>query len=152
MEFDREDYFKAVFESLKILKNKKVILPKPGEQERYPLTTVDLSENMNMLINRKGHIDKNKLTYIMNSKILGQMIRLDMSGTSHIGFEGEDIPTPHVHIFDEAHNQGKIAVPLSSICNTPLGEELVESLFFFLEYNNVDMDEVKSPLLLIEID
>lgn len=152
MEFDREDYFKAVFESLKILKNKNITFPKPGEQERYPLTTADLSENMNMLINRKGHIDKNKLTYIMNSKILGQMIRLDMSGTSHIGFDDEDIPTPHVHIFDEAHNQGKIAVPLSSICNTPLGEELVDSLFFFLEYNNVNMDEVKSPVLLIEID
>lgn len=115
------------------------------------LTTEDLSENLNMLINRKGHIDKNKLTYIMNSKILGQMIRLDMSGTSHIGFEGEDIPTPHVHIFDDAHNQGKIAVPLSSICNTPLGEELIESLFFFLKYNNVSMEEISIPIL-IELD
>lgn len=151
MEFNREEYFKAVFDALKILVNKEIILPKPGEQERYPLATVDLSENLNMLINRKGHIDKNKLTYIMNSKILGQMIRLDMSGTSHIGFEDEDIPTPHIHIFDEAHNQGRIAVPLSSVCGTPLGEELVESLFFFLKYNNVSMDEVSSPLL-IELD
>ncbi|MBU5242848.1 hypothetical protein [Lactococcus lactis] len=78
MEFNREEYFKAVFDALKILVNKEIILPKPGEQERYPLATVDLSENLNILINRKGHIDKNKLTYIMNSKILGQMIRLDM--------------------------------------------------------------------------
>ena len=151
MEFNREDYFKAIFEALKILVNKEIALPKSGGQERYPLTTTDLSENLNLLINRKGHIDKSKLTYIMNSKTLGQMVRLDMSGTSHIGFDGDDIPTPHVHIFDEKHKQGKIAEPLSSICNTPLGEELVESLFFFLEYNNVSMEGVTSPLL-IELD
>ena len=48
MEFNREDYFKAIFEALKILVNKEIALPKSGGQERYPLTTTDLSENLNL--------------------------------------------------------------------------------------------------------
>ncbi len=36
-----------------------------------------------MIINRKGHIRKDNLTYIMFSKKIGQMIRLDVSGSAH---------------------------------------------------------------------
>lgn len=66
-----------------------------------------------------------------------------MSGSPHMNIDGSDIPTPHVHIYDEKHADGTIAVPLSDISDYEIVSELHDSLIAFLIYNNVERKDVQ---------
>ena len=61
------------------------------------------------------------------------MIRIDISGQEHDG-----VDTPHVHIFDEEHENGRIAIPLSDLPNYDPTDDVVKSLYEFLKYNEFD--------------
>ena len=65
------------------------------------------------------------------------MIRSDVIGATH-----ENVPTPHVHIFDAAHNNGRVAVPLSDFLNYSPTTDIKESLAEFLKYNNFDISGI----------
>lgn len=145
MKDKRDVYFKSLFKMQKILDNK-FFIPDAGSQYRQNLSCPDNQENFNMIINRRGHINKGKLTYIMNSNSIGNLIRLDMTGPSHIGFDDKNIPTPHVHIFDEEHNFGNIVVPLSELSNDTI-TEIFDSMGFFLWYNNVEINNLEIPMI-----
>ncbi|GGI63579.1 DUF6978 family protein [Limosilactobacillus caviae] len=91
------------------------------------------NEKFIVIQNRKGHHRKDNLTYVLRSK-KGLMIRIDINGKTH-----EHIPTPHVHIFDETHNNGIDAIPLSVFKNYPdLSDDATRSLIAFLDYNNFE--------------
>lgn len=77
----------------------------------------------------------------------GRMVRLDMTGPPHDDRNGNSIDTPHLHIFDESHNFGKWAIPLSDISDTEIIYELRDSLTIFLTYNTVDMKNIELPVI-----
>lgn len=95
--------------------------------------TLDTSEKFRVLQNRKGHRRNNNLTYILFYKQNNIMIRVDINGQRH-----EGVDTPHVHIFDEAHCNGLKAIPLSKLSNYAPTDDIVQSLYEFLKYNNFD--------------
>ncbi|PNZ71134.1 hypothetical protein E2556_07655 [Staphylococcus croceilyticus] len=48
------------------------------------------------------------------------------------------MPTPHLHIFSEEYDNGRIAIPLSKLSNKALENELMDSLEFFMDYTNIN--------------
>lgn len=72
-----------------------------------------------------------------------------MTGPPHVGLNGIDIDTPHVHIFDEDHYNGTQVEPLNKISDEEIINELHDSLVAFLLYNNVD---IKKYITTIDID
>ena len=83
--------------------------------------------------NRKGHHRKNNLSYLLRSNS-GTLIRIDINGKTH-----SHVPTPHVHIFDEAHQNGVDAFPLAKLKNyLSQSTDVSESLLAFLDYNNFE--------------
>ena len=70
-----------------------------------------------------------------------------MTGGPHDGKHGEQISTPHVHIYDETHNYGRWAIPLSEISDSKILNALYDSLIVFLSYNNVDYRNVEIPII-----
>ncbi|HFI0042468.1 TPA: hypothetical protein ACGO8N_001877 [Streptococcus suis] len=136
-------YFDELLRCLKILKNNSLEFPELGTQNKHGVYKQDdASEQFELVINRKGHLNKSNLTYLMRSKSLnGILVRLDCNGTPH-----NDVPTPHIHIFDEEHDFGRIAIGLEDI-EADLAHDLMESLIYFLDYNNVHHVGINIPML-----
>lgn len=65
------------------------------------------------------------------------MLRVDLIGATH-----HKIPTPHVHIFDDAHDNGLQALTLSSLKNYDMTLDIVDSLISFLRYNNFELADL----------
>ncbi|MGJ3977407.1 DUF6978 family protein [Levilactobacillus brevis] len=95
------------------------------------------SDKYRILQNRKGHHNKNNLSYLMFHGNNDIMIRVDLNGQTHNG-----IRTPHVHIFNEDYNDGKIAIPLNGLKDYNVTDDIIESLAEFLKFNNFDLDSV----------
>ncbi|HJA22826.1 MAG TPA: hypothetical protein H9958_01180 [Candidatus Limosilactobacillus intestinavium] len=105
-----------------------------GEQTSFNGNgTLDTSEKFRVVQNRKGHRRNNNLTYILFYKQNNIMIRIDINGQRHEGVE-----TPHVHIFDEEHSNGLEVIPLSKLPDYTPTDDIVQSLYEFLKYNNFD--------------
>ena len=121
-----------------ILKNttsNKLICAVPGDQKAFNAQAVSNSkEKFRVIQNRKGHHNKNNLTYVLFHGTSELMIRIDLNGQDHNGLK-----TPHVHIFDEDHQNGHKAIPLSDIENYNGTEEIITSLSEFLKYNTFDI-------------
>lgn len=132
---------------VKILDAQNIDFPIMGYQSRTKIISkIDATQRFEMLINRKGHKRENPLTLLMESKYHGNMVRFDINGSSHDDRHGNPVETPHIHIFDEIHNQGKWAVPLSDISSDLLIYELHDGLIAFLEYNNINIGNSQIPL------
>ena len=144
---NREIYFKELFNVLKSLVSKEFVIPDFGQVQKQKLVAPDNQENFELLINRKGHLRLDNLTYIMFSKKIGQMIRLDVSGSGHFNaIDGTNTPTPHIHIFDSSDFSTNKVLHISEI-DKDFCSELRDSIIFFLDYNNVDWDDVEIPLI-----
>lgn len=101
-------------------------------------------EKFDSIVSRTGHINKNKLTIILNSKSHGPMMRFDVIGTDH-----NDTPTPHLHIF----NGGDVISNQTILTKDQLPDQLknclddldnvVENFTFFLKFINVDLSGVQ---------
>lgn len=133
---------------IKIVKNNKIEFPEYGQQNFHFLTEKkDKIEHFKLLINRKGHLRRDNLTYQFTSVKSGNLIRLDMTGAPHDDRFGQEIQTPHVHIFDELHNNGRWAIPLVEISDDEIINELHDSLIIFLRYNNIERTDIKILLV-----
>ena len=143
------DNFADLFLILKVLADKKLNLPDVGNESKSTiLAKNDDNIKFELVVNRKGHKNPDNLTYQMVSlKPRRLIIRLDVSGAPHLNPNGEQIPTPHVHIFNEEYMQGKIAIPLEDLTDLRLVSRLHESIRFFLDYNNVDTTSVLIPAI-----
>lgn len=146
---NQQEEFDMLFSCLKIIDEDKLNFPEAGSQNYHNLFKhLDREEKFKLLINRKGHLNKQNLTYIMNSQSFkGLLVRLDMTGPPHVGLDGNEIDTPHVHIFDKNHNFGSVVEPLADISNIAIKNELRDSLEAFLVYNNVDLKNINIPQL-----
>jgi len=90
-------------------------------------------ERFRIIQNRKGHKNKENLSYVLFHKQTDIMVRVDLNGAAHNG-----LPTPHIHIFDEAHQNGKLAIPLDNLDTYVQSDDLTTSFLAFLTYNQFD--------------
>lgn len=142
---EQQLFFNELMNCLKILQNNSINFPEYSMQSKEKIVEKSDSENIfELVINRKGHYNKEKMTYLMNSKrYKGLLVRLDVTGAPHFNYEeNRTIPTPHLHIMDEEHNYGRIAVPLDEIKDFQLHKQLSSYINDFLVYNNVEVDDV----------
>lgn len=101
-------------------------------------------EKFDSIVCRTGHVNKSKLTLILNSKSHGPMMRFDVIGTDH-----NDSPTPHLHIF----NCGDSVIDQTFLSKDELPDQLkdclndlgnvVENFTSFLKFINVDLNGVQ---------
>lgn len=143
-----DDILQEIIKCLKILKSNSLNIPE-NRQQAYTIfaNTYNEEDIYKLLINRKGRVRENPLSYTFFSEKLGRMIRLDMTGSPHEDINEKLIETPHVHIFDEAHNNGKIVEPLNYITDQDLIHELRDSLIAILEFCNVDINNIQIPIM-----
>lgn len=134
--------FKELFNLEKSCNNFKLDVPPFGEQAKYGITAIfDPKQAFTALLNRKGHIRTDNLTFIMHSTTNGMMVRYDVSGADHNG-----LPTPHLHIFDSLHHNGRDVITGDQLGNlkvdTTSPDLLIRSLERFLKFNHVALDHV----------
>lgn len=120
-------------------------VPAEGLQKHFKLKGKFTSkEKFDSIVCRTGHINKNKLTLMLISKSHGPMMRFDVIGTDH-----NDIPTPHLHIF----NGGESIIDQTILTRDQLPKQLinclndlsnvVENFTLFLRFINVDLNGVQ---------
>lgn len=127
--------FDVIFSTQKQLNKQEIVCCLEGEQKNFDAHAVSNSKmKFRVCQNRAGHKNKNKLTYLLfyRTEIV---VRLDYSGQAHRG-----IKTPHVHLFDERHQQGRLAEHLKDINPDMIVTDIVSSFKKFLEYNNFDLE------------
>jgi hypothetical protein len=140
--------YNSLMNMIKIFRKGKISIPDNGKHNFQDLHDAgSRSKEFELLINRKGHLREDVLTYQMRSKESGLLIRLDMTGPSHDDRDGNPVNTPHLHIFNEEYNDGKWAIALSDIIETPIMNLLHDSLSFFLLYNKVDISNIQVPII-----
>jgi len=141
---------------IKLLKrpdNDHLYLPKDGEQEMYKIHAIlNSSENFKSYVSRTHHKKRKKISLIINSNKYGYMMRFDIIGAPH-----NDVPTPHLHIFNKSqdfrnqtflsYNQlpKEIKPDLNHLDEI---DNIIDNFTNFLEYNNVDLkDVIISPII-----
>lgn len=136
-----DELFQQLFKCKKIITETLLKLPEQGEQKFYNARKIDdESEEFTVIVNRKGYLNPDKLTYQLTSRY-GILVRIDMSGAPH-----ESVETPHVHIFDEKHDNGRIAFALQDITDVSLLQDIYDSFIFFLSYNNIKAGDIDQSL------
>jgi len=134
--------FERLMNRIKVFENSVIDLPQFGLQKKYKLhQQIDEYQRYLMIVNRKGHQNVNNLTLIMHCltpKL--QLVRLDVNGAAHENKNGEMIETPHLHIFNETYDYGRIAIRLEEVTDINLIIGITDVLDFFLDYNNVLKD------------
>lgn len=139
---------KELMRIIKVITKKKVVFPEIGNQITYNAISKNLeNERFSITINRKCHKREDNLIYLLNSKRYQLVLRLDMLGPTHENNDGSSIDTPHLHIYNERYREGREAVPLAGITDTLIIAELMDSLLFFLEYINIDVDNLELPMI-----
>lgn len=83
--------------------------PDFGGSTCIPLISADRRENFSLDLYR-GRIDLSKGSYQNRSRQVIILVRLDFGGQPHRNPDGEEIPSPHLHIFREGFGD-KWAVP-----------------------------------------
>lgn len=108
--------------------------PKPGNSICAPLTSVDRREAFLLDISR-GKINLAKVKYQNRSRQVIVLVRLDIEGSPHRNPDGEEVPTPHLHIFREGYGD-KWAVPIQ-LHNFPDTTDLFRTMEDFMSYCNI---------------
>lgn len=109
-----------------------------GTQEKFEgHSTFNKNEKFTIIQNRKGKRRKDNLTYVLLHNSSQIMIRIDINGASH-----QKVPTPHVHIFDDKHNQGLTAIPLKELKDYDSTDDIINSLIEFIKYNNFNLNDI----------
>lgn len=140
--------YNSLMDMIKLLKKENLNFPDNKTQNFHLLHDErSKSQEFVLLINRKGHLRDNVLTYQMRSKESGLLVRLDMTGPSHDDRDGNPIDTPHLHIFNEENNNGRWAVAISDVIETPIIDELYDSISAFLLYNKVNLRNVQISII-----
>jgi hypothetical protein len=75
-----------------------------------PLTSEDKQENFLLDVSR-GRIDLLKVKYQNRGRQVIVLVRLDLGGPGHRNPDGEEISTPHLHVYREGYGD-KWAVPV----------------------------------------
>ncbi len=130
-----DDSYRRIHGYPKLTNKQKLFCAAQGKQEIYNGHAIfNEKETFKVIQARKGHIRQNDLSYVLLHKASEIMVRVDIIGATH-----EGVPTPHIHIYDEEHNQGEVAIPLSQIANYNITDSIIDSLAEFLKFNNFDL-------------
>lgn len=128
--------YQKLFNYPKFTNRKKIICAAQGEQRTINGHAIfNSNEEFQVIQVRKGRIRKDNLTYVLMHRTI--MLRVDLIGAPH-----HHMPTPHVHIFDDAHDNGRQALELSSIKSYNNTCDIVDSLISFLRYNNFELSDL----------
>ncbi|WP_278926447.1 DUF6978 family protein [Staphylococcus auricularis] len=142
----QQEIYEKLLNKIKTFEKKTIYLPLIGEQIKYNLIhIIDGSEKFTLIINRRGHRNTNNLSILLNSKTQnGHMIRFDVNGADHSNPpKYERVPTPHLHIFTDEYDNGRIAIPLKNIKNVKLINELIDALDFIMDYTNIERENIE---------
>lgn len=117
-------------------------LPVFGEQLKYGVSGIfKPDEHFVALVNRKGHVRTDNLTFMMRSKTSGVMFRFDVVGSDHNG-----IPTPHLHVFDSRHDNGRQVLYGEALGSLNVDatdpDILIKALTKFLAHNHVELSSI----------
>lgn len=84
--------------------------PNPGGSLAIPLRSIDKTEDF-LLDIKRGRIDLMKATYQNRARKTIVLVRLDLSGAPHRNPDGEEVASPHLHVYREGYGD-KWAGPL----------------------------------------
>lgn len=108
--------------------------PLQGESLAVPLQSPDKREQFLIDLSR-GRIDLLKVKMQNRGRQVIVLVRLDLGGAPHRNPDGEEIPTPHLHIYREGYAD-KWAVPVPTDEFRNLGN-LWETFEDFLRFCNI---------------
>ena len=114
--------------------------PSFGGSIRIPLSSADKREDFHLDI-RRGKIDLLKGTYQNRARNVVVLVRLDFGGQPHRNPDGEEIASPHLHLYREGYGD-KWAMPVPSN-NFPKLSDLSQTLNDFMKFCNI----VQPPLI-----
>ena len=125
--------------------DKAVTLPAGGQKFAVQLTSRDGREKFLLDLSR-GRIDLQKIKFQNRARSVVILARLDLSGRPHRNPDGEDIPTPHLHLYCEDCGD-KWAKPLPNDMFPNIDNEL-NILEDFMRFCNISSTpEVQMNLL-----
>ncbi|HOC66862.1 MAG TPA: hypothetical protein PKG62_05680 [Methanothrix soehngenii] len=84
--------------------------PNPGGSQAIPLRSIDKTEDF-LLDIKRGRIDLMKATYQNRARKTIVLMRLDLNGAPHRNPDGEEVASPHLHVYREGYGD-KWAGPL----------------------------------------
>ena len=108
--------------------------PGLGGSISIPLTSGNKRENFLLDVSR-GKIDLLKGTYQNRSRQVIILVRLDFGGQPHRNPDGEEIPSPHLHIYREGYGD-KWAMPVP-VDRFPNLSNLWKTLDDFMRFCNI---------------
>lgn len=108
--------------------------PDAGSYICVPLTSLDQREAF-LLDVRRGRINLAQATYQNRSQKVIVLVRLDIEGPPHRNPDGQEIPTPHLHLYREDYGD-KWAIPVHE-SDFPEVTELYKALEDFMSYCNI---------------
>jgi hypothetical protein len=108
--------------------------PLGGHSVTIPLQSVDKREQFLLDISR-GRIDLSRGKYQNRARQVVVLVRLDFGGSRHRNPDGEEIPSPHLHIYREGFGD-KWAIPLPAD-RFPRIQDLRGTLDDFMPFCNI---------------
>ena len=85
-------------------------VPMAGASTSIPIQSVDGREHF-LLDMSRGRIDLRKVTMQTRGRQIVVLVRLDLGGAPHRNPDGEEIGTPHIHLYREGYGD-KWAFPI----------------------------------------
>lgn len=107
--------------------------PDQGGKIEIPLISSDKHEEIKLDIFRSS-INLSKNTFQNRARKTISLLRLDLGGAPHRNPDGKEIPSPHLHIYQEEYGD-KIAVPLPESFNKCI--DVVDFYNTFMDYCHV---------------
>lgn len=108
--------------------------PGLGGRISIPLVSKNKRENFILDISR-GKIDLLKGTYQNRAHQVVILIRLDFGGQPHRNPDGEEIPSPHLHVYREGYgDKWAVTVPSNNFSDM---SNLWQALQDFIKYCNI---------------
>jgi len=114
--------------------------PDPGWSINIPLISINGREKFILDINRSA-INLLKGTYQNRSRQIVILVRLDFGGQPHQNPDGEEIPSPHLHIYREGYGD-KWAFPVPDDFKNI--NDRWQTLNDFMQYCNI----TKQPMII----
>jgi len=108
--------------------------PEPGGSIHIPLISSNGRENFHLDMSR-SNINLMKGTYQNRSRQIVVLVRLDFGGQPHRNPDGEEVSSPHIHIYREGYSD-KWAFPISNADFTDLTDSW-QMLKDFMRYCNI---------------
>jgi hypothetical protein len=114
--------------------DKSIDYPDAGNSVVIPLVSRDRREKFILDISR-GKIDLSKGSYQNRVRQVIILVRLDFGGKPHRNPDGQEIDSPHLHLFREGYeDKWAIAMPSDKFSNI---NDIGSLLDYFMKYCNI---------------